>query len=77
MMLFLIYVKRQSFSSGECSKFIITYYINDDVNKHQTNENDTFRILITDILLFQWIHNREICQGNVFFDGGKNSFPNG
>ena len=47
-------------------QFLVPYYINDNVIKHQTNGHDTSRIIITEILLFQWIHNMEICQGNIF-----------
>ena len=57
-------------------QLIVPYYIHDDVIKNQTNGHDTSRIIITEILLFYWIHNMVICQGDIF-DGGKNSLPIG
>ena len=48
-------------------QFLVPCYIYDDVIKHKTTLHDTYRIIITDILMFQWIHNRESCQGNIFW----------
>ena len=63
------------FFSRVC-QYIVTYYSHDNFIKYQTTGHDTPSIIITKILLFHWIHNRVICQGNIF-DGGKNSLPNG
>ena len=57
-------------------QFLVSHYIHNDVIEHQSTLYDTYKIITTEILLLQWIHNRAICQGNDFFDGGKNSFPN-
>ena len=48
-------------------QFIVSYYIHDDVIKHQTPLHNTYRIINTYVLLFQWIHNRKSSQGNIFW----------
>ena len=63
------------FFSRVC-QFIVLYYIHDDVIKHQTTGHDTSMIIMTNILLFYWIHNMVIYQGDIF-DWGKNALPNG
>ena len=57
-------------------QFIVPYYIHDDAIKNQTTGHDTYRIIITEILLFHGILNVVIYQGDIF-DGGKNSLPIG
>ena len=57
-------------------KFIVSYYNHYDVIKHQTTGHNTYRIIFTEILIFHWIHNMVIFQGDIF-DGGKNSLPSG
>ena len=46
-------------------QFLVRYYIHYDVIKQPTTWYDTSRIIITYILLFQWIQNRATCQGNI------------
>ena len=46
-------------------EFTVPYYIHDYVIKNQSTGHNTSRIIITHILLFNWIQNMVICQGDI------------
>ena len=75
MFLLSIFVKKIIFFLVAL-KTLVPEYIHDDVIKHQTTWHETSGIIITEILLFQWINNRATFQVNSF-DGGNYAIPNG